>query len=128
MLNALVFSTALIVPRQSTSERPIRCDGSTSQRGENVPSSTADRAHTVVHSFSVSMDGIVTAWIYQDEDGSLWFEANGRNAPYHDVTAAARAFGAKMSPALLSNYAQRIPGSVLPSMLAGLHMSIHGCF
>ncbi len=54
--------------------KPIRCYGSVSQRGENVPVDTVDRAHDVTHSAAIFQGGTLLAWLYQDRNGTLWFE------------------------------------------------------
>lgn len=105
-----------------------RCDGSTSQLGENVPVSSSDRQHEVVHIASISAGQKTLAWLYQDRGGSRWFEGNGARTRYSDVRVAGAAFGAVVTRTTSSAYAIPITGIISASALKGHRYTIHGCF
>lgn len=79
--SAAVFVTcAMLMPAIAArsdynGSRTPRCDASVYQRGENVPASTSDRAHEIIHASSIQEHGKVVGWIYQDRNGSLDFQA-----------------------------------------------------
>ena len=130
---ALVMACAIspaasLVAQPRTAPQAVRCDGSTSQRGENVPVNTSDHSHEVIHALSFSRNGSVLFWIYQDRNGTLWLEGNGRNAPYGEVSLAARAFGAKLTRATVSGYSLQISGKLSPAALRDARITVHGCY
>lgn len=105
-----------------------RCDGSTSQKSENVPVNTSDAAHEIAHAFSIAIGDKVVAWVYTDADNSMWFEGKTTVNPV-DVDLVARAFGIFDILTLPSrNFAVKITGQIYPSTFKGGRLIIHGCF
>ncbi len=107
-----------------------RCDGSPTQLGENIPVNTTDKAHSVAHAASVTMDGEKVAWLYQDQNGSLWFQANGSaKVSEPDVERASALFGLHGTDSRsLRNYILRVTRQATLVGLSGRTVLDRGCF
>lgn len=117
--------------------KPIRCYGSVSQRGENVPVDTVDRAHDVTHSAAIFQGSTLLAWLYQDRNGTLWFEGvSDPKVPLSMIGRVASSMGissvnrnqSRDRGTLLRGYTIQIikPMSLQP--LAGSSLNIHTCY
>ncbi len=111
--------------------RAPRCDGSIFQRGENVPATTSDRSHEIVHASSIQEHGKIIAWFYKDRDQGLHFQAaTDMTVPGRMIRSAMETFSdSKFSTKYGSHcWTQQVKGSYHPEKMAGHSFLVHACY